>query len=135
MFRLRELRHQRDLSMKEFGELIGVAESSVSLYETGKRQPDYEMLKKIADFFDVSIDYLLERTDKTTADSINKEEREIETILENTFSDLEKQEGLMFDGVPATKDELEQIKSAMRIGLAMAKEKAKEKYTPNKYKK
>lgn len=61
MSKIRELRKERNLTMKKLGESIGVAESTISLYETGKRQPDNEMLKKIADFFNVSTDYLLGR--------------------------------------------------------------------------
>ena len=63
MIRIRTLRKDKGLTMKQFGERIGMAESTISLYESGKRQPDNETLKKIADFFDVSTDYLLERTD------------------------------------------------------------------------
>ena len=63
MSRIRELRKQSGVTMKFFGDIIGVSESCVSQYENGKRQPDYETLKKIADYFNVSTDYLLERTD------------------------------------------------------------------------
>lgn len=45
--------------MKELGAEIGVAESTISQYETGKRQPDYETLLKLGEFFGVSVDYLL----------------------------------------------------------------------------
>lgn len=47
------------LSQKEFGQKIGVAESTVSLYESNKRFPDPETLKKISTLFNISIDYLL----------------------------------------------------------------------------
>ena len=45
--------------MKELGAEIGVAESTISQYETGKRQPDYETLLKLGEFFGVSVDYIL----------------------------------------------------------------------------
>lgn len=45
--------------MKELGAEVGVAESTISQYETGKRQPDYETLLKLGEFFGVSVDYLL----------------------------------------------------------------------------
>lgn len=64
MKNLRLLRNNKGLSLKEFGGLIGVSESTVSLYENGKRQPDFVTLIKIADFFDVTIDYLLGRATK-----------------------------------------------------------------------
>lgn len=63
MKRLRELRRSKKINMKELGKIIGVSEGAVSLYENGKRKPDYETLTALADYFGVSTDYLLERTD------------------------------------------------------------------------
>ncbi|GGE58368.1 helix-turn-helix domain-containing protein [Priestia taiwanensis] len=62
---LRRLRKQEGLTMKELGQKLHLAESTISGYEIGNRTPDYETLGRIADFFEVSIDYLLGRsTDK-----------------------------------------------------------------------
>lgn len=55
--------------MKELGIEIGVAESTISQYETGKRQPDYETLLKLSEYFGVSVDYLLGREIKEKAPS------------------------------------------------------------------
>lgn len=57
--RIREIRKERGLTMKELGMAIGLAESTISQYETGKRQPDNETLLKLGKYFSVSIDYLL----------------------------------------------------------------------------
>lgn len=59
MLRLKELRKNRGLSLKEMGEIFGVAESTVSLYENSKREAPYSILHKAAEFFGVSVDYLL----------------------------------------------------------------------------
>lgn len=59
MIRIRELRKKCGITMKELGEKIGVAESTVSQYETGKRQPDYETLLKLGEYFGVTVDFLL----------------------------------------------------------------------------
>ena len=61
MERLRELRKQASMTMKQLGAELGLAESTVSLYETGKRNPDLQTLICFADFFDVSLDYLCGR--------------------------------------------------------------------------
>lgn len=61
MEKIRELRKERKLTMKKLGQIVGVSESTISLYENGKRQPDYDTLQKLADYFDVSVDYLLGR--------------------------------------------------------------------------
>ncbi len=61
MNNLRTLRKQHQLSMKALGNIVGVAESTISLYENEKREPDLSTLKKIADYFGVSVDYILGR--------------------------------------------------------------------------
>ena len=63
-----------------------------------------------------------------------KDQKDINEILANT-EQLLKQDGLMFDGDPASPEAIESILSAMQIGMEMAKKKNKEKYTPKKYKK
>ena len=59
MTRIRELREESGLKLKELSKIIGVSESTMSLYENGKHEPDYTTLIKIADYFKVSLDYLL----------------------------------------------------------------------------
>ena len=79
MERLRYLRKLHALSMKELGSLLGLAESTISLYEKGKRQPDNETLVKIAEYFNVSVDYLLGRENEKTppAAELTEDEREL----------------------------------------------------------
>ena len=60
--RIREARKAKSLIMKELAQKIGVTESTISMYETGKREPDLETLVRIADVLDVSTDYLLGRS-------------------------------------------------------------------------
>ncbi|GED04325.1 helix-turn-helix domain-containing protein [Bacillus atrophaeus] len=57
--RLVELRKSKKLTQQGLANRLKITRSSLSQYEIGKRQPDYETLKKIADFFEVSTDYLL----------------------------------------------------------------------------
>lgn len=64
-----------------------------------------------------------------------RDEREIEKIIEQTKNELENAEGLMFSGQPATPEAIQSIIDSMRIGMEIAKQRNKEKYTPNKYKK
>ena len=69
MTKLKELRKEHKLSMKELGKILGLSESTISLYEAGKREPDIKTLIKIADYFNVSVDVLLSR-DETNKDEI-----------------------------------------------------------------
>ena len=61
--RLKELREERGLSMAALGKAIGYTYSSVSRWESGVHIPTVEVLKKFADYFGVSADYLLGRED------------------------------------------------------------------------
>lgn len=61
--RLKELRKKRKISQLKLAMDLQLNQNAISRYETGMREADYSTLIKIADYFDVSIDYLLERTD------------------------------------------------------------------------
>ncbi len=57
--RLKQLRKEKEKTLKEVSAEIGVSLSAYSNYEQGIREPSYEILKKICAYFDVSSDYLL----------------------------------------------------------------------------
>ncbi len=63
IFRLKELREKRHLSQTRLSMDLNMNQNTISRYENGIRQADYETLLRFADYFDVSIDYLLGRTD------------------------------------------------------------------------
>lgn len=62
--RLKELRKKANLTQKEMGEILGVNQRTYSNYELGDRDMSPETLIKLADFYNVTIDYLLGRTDE-----------------------------------------------------------------------
>lgn len=61
--RLRILRLGKNLTGEQLGKFLSVTKVAISNWESGNRTPDADMLIKIADFFDISLDYLLGRTD------------------------------------------------------------------------
>ena len=61
--RLKELREKRRLSQITLAMELNLSQNSISRYETGEREADYATLIAIADYFGVSVDYLLGRTD------------------------------------------------------------------------
>lgn len=72
--RLKILRGEKKIFQKELANGLNLSQETISLYETNKREPDYETLSRIADYFNVSIDYLLGRTDiRTPIQNIAKE--------------------------------------------------------------
>lgn len=62
--RIRELRKLQGITMKQLGEVVDLAESTISQYETGKREPDNETLLKLSEYFGVTVGYLLGAEDK-----------------------------------------------------------------------
>lgn len=60
---LRQLRTEKNLSQKDVADAIGVDRTTYTKYETGKSQPDFVTIQKLAEFYSVSVDYLLGRTD------------------------------------------------------------------------
>ena len=62
-FRLKALRKERCISQLKLALDLNMNQNSISRYENGQRQADYQTLIAFADYFGVSIDYLLERTD------------------------------------------------------------------------
>ena len=63
---LKLLRNEKNMSQQELADALGISKSSINMYERGERQPNFEILETIADYFNVDIDYLLGRTTKTT---------------------------------------------------------------------
>lgn len=61
--RLKQLRQERGISQVKLALELSVSQHTISRYERGEREADYATLIRIADFFHVSLDYLLERTD------------------------------------------------------------------------
>ncbi len=61
--RLKKLRDENNFSQKSVAQKLNISNATLSQYESGVRQPSYDVLKKIADIYNVSIDYLLGRTD------------------------------------------------------------------------
>lgn len=61
--RLKELRKEKNITQKELADTLGLAQSTIANYEQGIRFPDNAMIKNLADYFNVSLDYLLRRTE------------------------------------------------------------------------
>ena len=64
-FRLKELRKKRKISQLKLAMDLNMNQNTISRYENVEREADYETLIRIADYFDVSLDYLLGRSDET----------------------------------------------------------------------
>lgn len=130
--RLKSLRKSLNLTQKELGEKLNVSGRVVGYYESNDRFPDKDTLTKIADFFEVSVDYLLGRTNSknnTNIDSlkIDENEKDIEELLEETMSQILDQKGLMLNGQIVDDNDLVLLRNAIRNGIELAKTMQKSK--------
>lgn len=140
--RLQELMDIKNINQVDLCQRTGIPKSSMSMYLSGERSPRQNRLSQIAEKFNISEAWLMgydvpmERTDSLSDETLSqKDKRDILDIISSTKDKLTSQEGLMFDGDPASPEAIESILNAMEIGMEMAKKKNKEKYTPKKYKK
>jgi transcriptional regulator with XRE-family HTH domain len=91
--RLRSLRNGRGLTQKECGKLFQLSESAIGMYERDQREPSLELVRRIADYFEVTIDYILGRDHYisegrarySAADHWTEEERELADALIQTI--------------------------------------------------
>lgn len=93
--KLRELRKRRGLSAEQLGDKIGVARTTVFGYEQGQRIPDMITIKKIAELFNVTVDYLVGTQLKPPSHNVRE-------VLSRS--------DLTWDGIPLTEEELKQTR-------------------------
>lgn len=129
--KIKNLRLEKGYDQQDICDFLNIEQSTLSNYENNRRTPKLEMIAKMADFFGVTTDYLLDREVELT----KKDKMEIDEYLNQFENELLSQTGLMFDGEPMTQESKEKLIAAMRIGAEMAKKEAKEKYTPKKFRK
>lgn len=131
--RVKEICKNRKIPISKLEKELGFSNGYISQLRKGVFPSD--RLEKISNFLGVTTTYLMTGEENSEKSLTPKDEKDIEKILEQTREQLMNQEGLMFDGDPASPEAIDSILSAMQIGMELAKKKNKEKYTPKKYKK
>lgn len=123
-FRLKREREKRGWSQKYVAKKIGITNTVLSNYERDYRDPDTETLKKLADLYEVSIDYLLGRTDEKK----NSIEEKIDKALQ-----LRDGEKIYFYDMEGLSDEdIEMLKKQIELYREMSEKRKKEKERRNK---
>lgn len=79
---LRQLRSEYHMTQKQFADILGVSESTIGMYERGKREPDFETMGAIADYFHVDMDYLHGRSEARLSAPLANITREIDPIYD-----------------------------------------------------
>lgn len=78
--RLKELRESKHLKQSDLAKELGIGRTTLSNYELNNREPDFNILKKIANYFNVSTDYLLGNSTKKYLDEVDQLEQEFEEL-------------------------------------------------------
>ena len=99
--KLKSLREKKGLLQKELGDKLNISASTIGMYEQDRRDPDFETLKKIANFFNVSTDYLLDNTNNNNIDEELKEKEALKNML--------KKAGFMSGDEDLTDEELKKL--------------------------
>jgi len=115
--RLKQLRDEKGVYQKDVAKFLGITTSAYGYYEQGERQPDPNTITKLAEYYNVSTDYLLGRSN-TRKETSNDEPtpREIEEIFQNQ---------VMYQGVPMTEEEKESVKEFIRLAIKTIRAKKK----------
>ncbi|KKB93964.1 MULTISPECIES: helix-turn-helix domain-containing protein [Bacillus] len=137
--RVKKLCKDRGISLSRLEENVGFGKNSI--YSWKQNNPSSDKLKKVADYFNVSVDYLLGRTEKENFEPelTAKDERDIQKELQKIIEGLEGKNGYAaFDG--QTLDDMddedrELLIASLENSLRLAKRISKQKFTPKKYRK
>ncbi|WP_027627204.1 helix-turn-helix domain-containing protein [Ruminiclostridium cellobioparum] len=70
--RINMLRKERNLSMRELGEILGVSDGAINKYEKNKSYPSYDVIDKMSRYFEVSLDFLFCRTNIRDSSIVNR---------------------------------------------------------------
>lgn len=134
--RIERLRESSNLSIYKLCNQIGIAQSTYNTWTQKDRVPKSEALQKIADYFGVTVDYLLTGKDKEWEPELTaKDEKDIKKAMDNIKNQLACDTGLMYDGEPIDEESQQAILAAIEVAERTAVLESKRKFTPNKYKK
>jgi len=117
--RLAFLRDQRGLTQEELAASLGISRAALSHYEKSRREPDTETLGKIADLFQVSIDYLVGRTSQPQT-TLDPEIRQFADELELSDEQILENFSLTIDGRKLTADEARRFIAFVRAERNMS---------------
>ncbi|MED1603016.1 helix-turn-helix transcriptional regulator [Alkalihalophilus marmarensis] len=131
--RLKQLRMQKKLTQKELSNILKISESAVGMYEREEREPSFEVVRKLAAYFDVSTDELI--LGERIADKLKDDDQNINLTKEDStdyelqfLSDLDnklpldlilKKYNLIFDDVDLNEEEIRGIFAYLRAARSM----------------
>lgn len=130
--RVKLLANEKKMTISELERKTDLGNGTISRWDT--RTPGIDKLNKVANFFDVSTDYLLGRTDKRRYYDLNdKDQNDIAIQAERLLEGLDENAETNYYGEPLDDDDKAKLHEAITLALSLTKVKAKKKFTPKKY--
>ncbi|WP_242145854.1 MULTISPECIES: helix-turn-helix domain-containing protein [unclassified Bacillus cereus group] len=131
--RIKELADKKGISLSELAIQLNMGENS--LYKWKTQKPTVDKLQKVADYFDVSTDYLLGRTQNKYWELTEKDEKDIQKKLEELIEDMGNADALAFSkgSEPMSEETKQLLIISLENALRLGKQMAKKKFTPKKY--
>ncbi len=132
--RVKKLAEKQGISIVELEEKLDFGRNS--LYSWKKKTPNGDRLKKVADFFNVTTDYLLGRTPTPTFS--RRDERDVQKTLEEMIEGLSDKNALSYmknGDAEISEEDAELLRSSLENAVRTSKILAKKKFTPKKYRK
>lgn len=140
--RFEELLQERGITAYRVAKDTGITTATFTSWKQGKYTPKQDKLQKVADYFGVTLEFLLGKSEEPNeeariqANDLNeKEQLDIAEELERLMSNLENREALAFHGEPMDEEDRELLRRSLENSLIIARQMAKKKFTPNKYRK
>lgn len=112
--RLKKMREAKGLNQGELACILNVGQTTVGMYENGHREPNIERLNQIATYFNVSLDYLVGRTNDPTKE-YKPTTRELLDMLHLSDDEIFERGPHTLDGKILTRDEFKTIITAVRL--------------------
>ncbi|MEK3749454.1 helix-turn-helix domain-containing protein [Paenibacillus sp. FSL E2-8871] len=136
-----DLLNQHGITAYRVAKDTGITTATLTSWKQGKYTPKREKLQKIADYFGVTVNYLMgvseeskdQQEDKPYYALSEKDERDIAKELEKMMNDLNSNASFAFMGEPMDDEDRELLRISLENTLRMSKEMAKKKFTPKKF--
>lgn len=129
--RVKDLVNLKKITIAELERVTGLSQGSIRNWD--KTSPGVDKVQKVAEYFNVSTDYLTGRTEQPYYALTDKEKldigQEVDRLLDGMATDAE----VNFYGEPMTDEGKAALKAAIQMAMELNKQKAKQHFTPKKY--
>jgi transcriptional regulator with XRE-family HTH domain len=137
--KIKKMRKEHKVTQTQLAEAVGLRQSAIGMIERNKNGASPDKLKEIANFFGVTVDYLLSdeeiviKSNNNVSKLTTKEKLDIEKEAQKMIDNIDKLDTVEFCGTPADEEDKEYLKLAYEKFLTDVRIYNKQKYTPKKY--